>query len=80
MGSSSIMGSFGGAFARAKTFALTQVNFQFNNEQKFKYHDTKTDEDAETKRLKTVPKSCYTKTKTFWRFFFYLFVSAMILK
>ena len=29
MGSRSIMGSFGGAFARAKTFSLTQVKFQF---------------------------------------------------
>ena len=40
MGSRSIMGSFGGAFARAKTFSLTQVKFQFNNEQKFKYSMT----------------------------------------
>ena len=33
----SIMGSFGGAIARAKTFSLTQIKFQFNNGQKFKY-------------------------------------------
>ena len=58
------MGSFRGAFARAKTFSLTQVKFQFNNEQKFSQilYDTKTDKNAETKMLKTVPKSCYTKT------------------
>ena len=37
MGSRSLMGSFGGAFAHTKTFSLTQVKFQFNNEQKFKY-------------------------------------------
>ena len=37
MGSRSIVESFGGAFACAKTFSLTQVKFQFNNEQKFKY-------------------------------------------
>ena len=37
MGARSIMGSFGGAIARAKAFSLTQVKFQFNNEQKFKY-------------------------------------------
>ena len=37
MGVCSIMGSFGGAIACAKTFSLTQVKFQFNNEQKFKY-------------------------------------------
>ena len=37
MGTRSIMGSFGGAIARAKTFSLTQAKFQFNNEQKFKY-------------------------------------------
>ena len=35
IGSRSIMGSFGGALARAKTFSLTQVSF--NTEQKFKY-------------------------------------------
>ena len=33
MGARSIMGSFGGAIARAKTFSLTQAKFQFNNEQ-----------------------------------------------
>ena len=32
-------------------------------------HDTKTDENAETKRLKTVPKSWYTTTKAVWHFF-----------
>ena len=37
MGARSIMGSFGGEIARAKSFSLTQVKFQFNNEQKFKY-------------------------------------------
>ena len=68
MGSRSFRGSFGDAFARAKTFSLTQVKFQFNNEQKFKYC-MKTDENAETKRLKTVPKSWYTHKKTFWHFF-----------
>ena len=41
------MGSFGGAIARAKTFVLTQVKFQFNNEQKFKYCVT-------LKRMKTL--------------------------
>ena len=71
MGARSIMGSFGGAIARAKTFSLTQVKFQFNNEQKFKYCVT-------LKRMKIlkqkgfkkpVPKSCYTKTQAFWHYF-----------
>ena len=73
MGVRSIIGSFGGAIAHAKTFSLTQVKFQFNNEQKFKYCVT-------LKRLKilkqkvknTVKKLLHKKHKPFGTFFAFL--------
>ena len=37
MGACSVMGSFGSAIVRAKSFSLMQVKFQVNDEQKFKY-------------------------------------------
>ena len=71
MGARSIMGTYGGAIARAKTFSLTQVKFQWTKVQILR--DAKIDENTETKRLKTVSKRCYTKRQAFSHFFAFLF-------
>ena len=69
------MGLFGGAFARAKNFSLTQVKFQFNNEQKFKYC-------MKLKRIKMLKQKGYkqcqkagTQKQKLFGTFFDLFVS-----
>ena len=73
----SVMGLFGigGAVARVKTFSLMQVKFQINNEQKLKYCMTQRWMEILKKKVKKVPKSCYTKTKTFLHFFLPLVLS-----
>ena len=65
------MGSFGGTIARAKTFSLTQVKFQFNNEQKFKYCvKLKRMKILKQKGLKQCRKVVTQKHKPFGTFFF----------
>ena len=64
------MGSFEGAFASAKTFSLTQVKFQFNKEQKFKYCMTlKRIKMLKQKGYKQCQKPGTQKQKLFGTFF-----------
>ena len=69
------MGSFGGAIARAKTFSLTQVKFQFNNEQKFKYCATLKRMKILKQKGKTSAEKLLHKNTSLLALFYCLFVS-----